>query len=127
MNAGELIKSSPDIQISFLRQEFREDLRDERTLKQEFLSAFDKVMQLEAEYAQCEQDLASAGDDADAMQAALNRMAELQVRAGRGRHPCRRPWRPRRRVQPPATGPCCRPLLQARALPCRPDRALLCR
>ena len=36
-------------------------------------------MALEAEYAQCEEALASAGDDADAMQDALNRMAELQT------------------------------------------------
>ena len=41
MDEGELIKSSPDITVSFLRQEFREELREERTLKDEFLSTFD--------------------------------------------------------------------------------------
>ena len=61
-------------------QEFREDLRDSRTLKQEFVAAFDKVQRLEEAYAKCEEDLAAAGEDADAMQDALNRMAELQVR-----------------------------------------------
>ena len=78
LDAGELIKSSPDIKIAFLRQEFREDLRDSRTLKEEFLSAFAKVQALEEEYAKCEQALADAGEDPEAMQQALNRMSELQ-------------------------------------------------
>ena len=43
LDEGELIKSAPDITVSFLRQEFREDLRESRTLKEEFLAAFDKV------------------------------------------------------------------------------------
>ena len=43
LDEGELIKSSPDIKIAFLRQEFREDLRDSRTLKEEFTSAFAEV------------------------------------------------------------------------------------
>ena len=79
MDEGELIKSSPDITVSFLRQEFREELREERTLKDEFLSTFDKVMALEAEYAQCEKDLADVGDDAERMQSLLDRMASLQT------------------------------------------------
>jgi ABC-type glutathione transport system ATPase component len=65
LDGGELIKSAPDIKIAFLRQEFREDLRDSRTLKQEFISAFGKVQRLEEEYAEAEKALASAGDDAD--------------------------------------------------------------
>lgn len=79
LDGGELIKSAPDIKIAFLRQEFREDLRDSRTLKQEFISAFGKVQRLEEEYAEAEKALASAGDDADVMQAALSRMEELQT------------------------------------------------
>ena len=67
------------IKISFLRQEFREELRDSRTLREELTAAFGEVAELEAEYAQCEAALASAGDDADAMQVALNRMSELQT------------------------------------------------
>ena len=35
LDGGELIKSSPEIKVSFLRQEFREDLREGRTLKEE--------------------------------------------------------------------------------------------
>ena len=78
LDAGELIKSSPEISVAFLRQEFREDLRESRTLKEEFLSAFDKVVALEQEYAKCEEDLAGASEDPEQMQALLDRMAELQ-------------------------------------------------
>ena len=51
LDEGELVKSSPDISVAFLRQEFRDELDESRTLKAEFLSAFDKVMKLEKEYA----------------------------------------------------------------------------
>ena len=79
LDEGELIKSSSDIKIAFLRQEFREELDEERSLKKEMMSTFKEVQSLEKEYAECEAKLASAGDDAEAMQGALDRMAELQV------------------------------------------------
>jgi len=79
LDSGELIKSSPDISVAFLRQEFREELREARTLKEEFLSAFERVMALESEYAQCEEELAGAGEDAEKMQQLLDRMASLQT------------------------------------------------
>jgi len=79
LDEGELIKSSPDIKTAFLRQEFREDLRDSRTLREEFTSTFTEVTRLEEEYAKAEERLAAAGEDADEMQDALNRMAELQT------------------------------------------------
>ena len=44
------------------------------------MSTFKEVQSLEKEYAECEAKLASAGDDAEAMQGALDRMAELQVK-----------------------------------------------
>ena len=62
LDEGSLIKSSSDIKISFLRQEFREELREERTLKEEFLATFEKVQQLEDEYKRCEEALANAGE-----------------------------------------------------------------
>ena len=80
LDEGELIKSSSDIKIAFLRQEFREELDEERSLKKEMMSTFKEVQSLEKEYAECEAKLASAGDDAEAMQGALDRMAELQVK-----------------------------------------------
>uniref|UniRef100_A0A7S2INT8 ABC transporter domain-containing protein n=1 Tax=Haptolina brevifila TaxID=156173 RepID=A0A7S2INT8_9EUKA len=79
LDEGELVKSSPDIKVAFLRQEFREDLRESRTLREEFLATFGEVTALEEEYSKTEAALAAAGDDADAMQDALNRMAELQT------------------------------------------------
>ena len=80
LDEGEPIKSSSDIKIAFLRQEFREELDEERSLKKEMMSTFKEVQSLEKEYAECEAKLASAGDDAEAMQGALDRMAELQAK-----------------------------------------------
>lgn len=79
LDEGELIKSSSDIKISFLRQEFRDDLKESRTLKEEFISTFTEVARLEAEYSEAEAALAAAGEDADAMQSALSKMERLQA------------------------------------------------
>ena len=44
----EVVRSSPDLRVAILRQEFREDLRDSRTLKEELLAAFPRVQELES-------------------------------------------------------------------------------
>jgi len=80
LDSGEIVKSSSDIKVAMLRQEFREDLREERSLKQEMLSVFTEVIGLQERYAQAEAALASAGDDMDAMQHALDHMSELQAK-----------------------------------------------
>merc|ERR1719171_639727 len=49
------------------------------TLRAELSKAFSDVLQLQARYAKAEEALAAAGDDVDAMQAALDSMAELQT------------------------------------------------
>lgn len=68
LDAGELVKSRPDIKIAMLRQEFREDLRDGRSLKEEFLSVFSEIEQLRKEYAEAEAKLSAADEAAGAMQ-----------------------------------------------------------
>ncbi|KAL1519337.1 hypothetical protein AB1Y20_022863 [Prymnesium parvum] len=80
LDEGELIKSSADLKVSFLRQEFREDLNEQRTLREELTSVFSEVQQLNSAYAKCERDLAAAGDDTEKMQAALDEMAEIQTK-----------------------------------------------
>jgi len=80
LDGGEIVKNSSDIKVAFLRQEFREELRDGRTLKAEMLSVFSEVNALEEDYAKAEAALSAAGTDADAMQAALEQMADLQTK-----------------------------------------------
>jgi len=80
LDAGEIIKSTADIKVAMLRQEFREDLRDARTLKQEMLSVFTEVHELQQKYDEAENALANADDDADAMQKALDQMNDAQTR-----------------------------------------------
>lgn len=78
LDDGELVKSRSDVEVTMLRQEFREELRETRTLKEELLSVFGEVLELQRQYAESETALAEAGDDADAMQQALDSMSELQ-------------------------------------------------
>ena len=74
-----MVKSTSDLRIAFLRQEFREEMDQDATLRAELSKAFSDVLQLQARYAKAEEALAAAGDDVDAMQAALDSMAELQT------------------------------------------------
>jgi len=78
LDEGEIVRSSKDIKVAFLRQEFREELDEKRTLKEEMLSIFTEVRDLQVAYAEAESELANAGEDADVMQAALDKMADLQ-------------------------------------------------
>ena len=79
LDGGNLIKSTKDLKVSFLRQEFREELREGRTLKAEMLSVFSEVHELQDAYNVAEAALAAAGEDATSMQSALDEMAELQA------------------------------------------------
>ena len=56
LDEGEVGKSSADLSISFLRQEFREDLREGRSLRDELTSVFAEIEELNAAYAQWEVD-----------------------------------------------------------------------
>lgn len=49
-------------------KEFREDLRESRTLKAELTSIFSEVQELNEAFAKCEEELANAGDDTEKMQ-----------------------------------------------------------
>lgn len=52
--AGEVIKSSKDLRVSFLRQEFVDELVMERSLKEELISAFTEEVALLHDLQACE-------------------------------------------------------------------------
>jgi ABC-type Mn2+/Zn2+ transport system ATPase subunit len=79
---GDVVKSSQDLRVAILRQEFVDELIKERTLKKEFMSVFDQETQILLDLRQAEADLEQMTDaDVDAMQVILDRMQELQAQA----------------------------------------------
>eukprot|EP00286_Rhodomonas_abbreviata_P017898 CAMPEP_0181324850 /NCGR_PEP_ID=MMETSP1101-20121128/20591_1 /TAXON_ID=46948 /ORGANISM="Rhodomonas abbreviata, Strain Caron Lab Isolate" /LENGTH=426 /DNA_ID=CAMNT_0023433077 /DNA_START=27 /DNA_END=1304 /DNA_ORIENTATION=+ len=80
-NTGDIVKSAADLKIAFLRQEFVDELVLSRTLKEELLSVFTEEAAILKELDGMDQVLEECTDDADKMQAALDRMAELQAMA----------------------------------------------
>lgn len=78
--SGDVVRSSAKTKASFLRQEFVDELDPTRTLREEFLSAFQEESELLAAYSQCEKDLTSAGDDMEKMEQCLNRMEDIRIK-----------------------------------------------
>ncbi|CAN8070890.1 unnamed protein product [Agarophyton chilense] len=76
--SGEVLRSSKRTRASFLRQEFVDELDPTRTLREEFYSAFQKEMQLAAEYTKCERDISTVGDDMESLERLLNLFEELR-------------------------------------------------
>jgi ATPase subunit of ABC transporter with duplicated ATPase domains len=79
---GDVVKSSKDLRVAMLRQEFVDELVLTRTLKDEFMSVFDEENQLLQDLRDAENELENMGaDDADRMQEVLDRMQKLQAKA----------------------------------------------
>jgi ABC-type Mn2+/Zn2+ transport system ATPase subunit len=83
---GDVVKSSKDLRVAVLRQEFVDELVPTRTLREEMLSVFVKENKILQELKQMELELESkdfnANDaDQDALQRVLDRMQELQNQA----------------------------------------------
>ena len=79
---GDVVKSSKDLRVAMLRQEFVDELIPERTLKEEFMSVFGEELQILKDLRQAEKDLENmSSDDADKMQNILDRMQDLQAKA----------------------------------------------
>eukprot|EP00980_Cylindrotheca_fusiformis_P014895 scaffold4062_cov137-Cylindrotheca_fusiformis.AAC.1 len=79
---GDVVKSSVDLRTAILRQEFVDELVKDRTLKEEFMSVFEEENRILQDMKETEKALeAMGGDDADTMQAILDRMQELQQKA----------------------------------------------
>ena len=79
---GDVVKSSKDIRVAVLRQEFVDELVPDRTLREEFLSVFEKENKILEDLKAVEADLESTPpEEADKMQEILDRMQELQNEA----------------------------------------------
>lgn len=79
---GDIVKSSSDLRVAMLRQEFIDELVPERTLREEFLSVFEDENAILQELRDCERELEnSPADDVEGMQNILDRMQELQNKA----------------------------------------------
>jgi ATP-binding cassette subfamily F protein 3 len=80
---GDVVKSSKDLRVAMLRQEFVDELVPERTLKEEFKSVFveeNKILQ-DLRDAENELETMTAEEDADRMQVILDKMQDLQNKA----------------------------------------------
>jgi len=77
-DSGDIIKSAEDLKIAFLRQEFVDELVPSRTLKEEMMSVFTEEAEILKELDGMDEVLAKCTEDPNAMQDALDRMAELQ-------------------------------------------------
>jgi ABC-type cobalamin/Fe3+-siderophores transport system ATPase subunit len=81
---GDVVKSSQDIKISILRQEFIDELTLSNTLREELMSVFTAENAILTELKKCEDELATlSGDsnDTERMQVILDRMQDLQNEA----------------------------------------------
>lgn len=80
---GEVIKSSKNVKVAFLRQEFVDELVMERTLKEEFLSVFTEEQDVLTKLTALEKALEGATSDPDAMEKILQDLADTQQEAER--------------------------------------------
>jgi len=80
--AGDVVKSSTDLRVSVLRQEFVDELVMTRTLKEEFMSVFKVENEIVSSLRSCETELQNCDpEDSDKMQDILDRMQKLQAKA----------------------------------------------
>ena len=79
---GDVVKSSQDLRVSMLRQEFVDELVKTRTLKEEFMSVFVEENAILQSLRAAEAELESLGpENADRMQDILDEMQQLQNKA----------------------------------------------
>jgi ABC-type cobalamin/Fe3+-siderophores transport system ATPase subunit len=79
---GDVVKSSKDLRVAMLRQEFIDELVKERTLKEEFMSVFVLENKLLQDLKDAETALGNMSEtDTEAMQEILDKMQGLQQKA----------------------------------------------
>lgn len=85
--AGEVVKSSKDLRVAFLRQEFVDELVMERSLKEELTSVFTEEADILGALQACEDELQeeTVQQDPVQMEEVLNRLSRLQEDAERNR------------------------------------------
>lgn len=80
--SGDVVKSKKDLRVSFLRQEFIDELIPTRTLMEEFMSVFEEENAILQSLRDAEAELEGMdGSDPDAMQDVLDRMQGIQGKA----------------------------------------------
>lgn len=79
-NEGEVVSASAKTKCSFLRQEFIDELDPRRTLREEFMSAFELEYKAIAEYNACEAEVSNAGGNLDILEDLLNKLEELRLK-----------------------------------------------
>ena len=79
---GDVVKSSKDLRVAMLRQEFVDELVLDRTLREEFISVFEVENKILTDLKDAERELETTPpEDSDRMQQILDRMQELQNEA----------------------------------------------
>lgn len=79
---GDVVKSSKDLRVAMLRQEFVDELVPTRTLREEFMSVFAEENKILLDLKASEEELAATPpDESDKMQEILDRMQDLQNKA----------------------------------------------
>lgn len=78
---GDILKSSANLRIAFLRQEFIDSIDLANTLKQELLTSFVEERQILADISKFEKEVEMTTDDPDKMEEVLNKLAKLQDQA----------------------------------------------
>jgi len=79
---GDVVKSSKDLRVTMLRQEFVDELVRERTLREEFMSVFTEEAKLLEDIREAERELETMTEaDSDRMQIILDKMQDLQGKA----------------------------------------------
>jgi ATPase subunit of ABC transporter with duplicated ATPase domains len=79
--SGTIVKSSQNLRVSFLRQEFLDSLNPENTLKDELFSTFKEEQQILDAIAQCENDVAQSVGNEDQLTQILDKLQSLQEKA----------------------------------------------
>jgi ATPase subunit of ABC transporter with duplicated ATPase domains len=78
---GDVVKSSRNLRVAFLRQEFTDELEDTRTLREELYASFKEEQELLKQIADTEEEVGRTTDDANKMEEVLNRLQKLQDKA----------------------------------------------
>jgi len=78
---GDVVKSSKNVRVAFLRQEFTDELVPTRTLRKELFAAFHDELQVLEDIKRCEDAVARTTDDPALMETTLNELQDLQDKA----------------------------------------------
>ena len=78
---GDVVKSTKDLRVAMLRQEFIDELVMTRTLRDELLSSFEEEQSILKSIADCEDEIGRTTDDPLRMEQVLNELQDLQEKA----------------------------------------------